>query len=98
MDSVNKTLMEAKGMQTEGDAKRAMDIYAQLKNTPAANQYILDLKEAAERKKQRAAGFYQEALPRAVKSGDLTEVSRQWNQIAGSIWDDPIMQKWKPAK
>jgi len=98
MDSVNKTLMEAKGMQTEGDALRAQQTYARLANTPAANEYILDLKEAGERKKQRAAAFFEEALPIARQTGDLTEISRRWRKIAGSIWDDPIMKKWENVK
>lgn len=94
MDSVNKSLMEAKGIQTEGDAMRAQKIFASIKNVDVANQYILDLKEAAERKKQRAAAFYEDAIPIARQSGDLTEINRRWRKIAGSIWDDPILQKW----
>jgi len=94
MESVNRELNQAKGPQTDQDAKRAQSLFAQLGNTPQANQFLLDYREAAERQKQRAAAFHTDALPLATSSGDMTEVTRRWRKVAGSIWDDPAMQKW----
>ena len=94
LENVNKELNLAKGPQTDQDAQRAQSIFAQLGNTPRANEFLLDYRQAAEHQKQRAAAFHQDALPLATNSGDLSEVSRRWRKVAGSIWDDPIMQKW----
>lgn len=90
-----EVLNAAKGMQTEGDADRAKATYAKLSNTPQANQFILDLAEANARRDKLKAGFYSEAMPVARNSGDFTAVDRKWGQIQRSVWDDPIMAKWK---
>lgn len=88
-------LNEAKGPQTEGDASRASKTYAQLGNTPRANEFILDMAQAqAERDKQRQR-FYSAALPIARNKGDLTEVDREWQARQPSIFDMPTMSKWK---
>lgn len=88
----------AKGPQTDQDAARAQSIFAQLNNTPQANQFLLDYREAVERYKQRAAAFHQDGIAIASNTGDLSEVSRRWRKVAGSIWDDPVMQKWERRK
>lgn len=98
MENVNKELNLAKGPQTDQDAARAQSIFAQLNNTPQANQFLLDYREAVERYKQRAAAFHQDGIAIASNTGDLSEVSRRWRKVAGSIWDDPIMQKWERRK
>lgn len=87
-----------KGTQTEGDAKRVQQTFMQLSNTPYANQYIADLARAKANRDSRKAAFYQEAYPIALQSGDLTEVDRRWMKLQGSIWDDPVLQKYKGAK
>lgn len=88
-------LNNAKGAQTDRDASRAQQTYAQLGNTPQANEFILDMAQAtAERDKAKAA-FYDNALPIAKAKGDLTEVSREWSKRMPSIFDMPIMQRWK---
>lgn len=94
LENVNKELNLAKGPQTDQDAQRAKSIFVQLGNTPQANEFLLDYRQAAEQQKKRAAAFHADALPLATNSGDLSEVSRRWRKVAGSIWDDPIMQKW----
>jgi hypothetical protein len=98
MENVNKELNLAKGPQTDQDAARAQSIFAQLNNTPQANQFLLDYREAVERYKQRAAAFHQDGIAIASNTGDLSEVSRRWRKVAGSIWDDPIMKKWENVK
>lgn len=98
MENVNKELNLAKGPQTDQDAARAQSIFAQLGNTPQANQFLLDYREAVERYKQRAAAFHQDGIAIASNTGDLSEVSRRWRKVAGSIWDDPVMQKWERRK
>lgn len=98
MENVNKELNLAKGPQTDQDAARAQSIFAQLNNTPQANQFLLDYREAVERYKQRAAAFHQDGIAIASNTGDLSEVSRRWRKVAGSIWDDPVMQKWERRK
>lgn len=90
-----EVLNTAKGPQTEGDADRAKATFAALKNTNEANQFILDLAEANARRDKLKAQFYGEAMPVARDSGDMTAVDRKWQQIQRSVWDDPIMAKWR---
>jgi hypothetical protein len=93
-----EVLNNAKGPQTEGDAERAKQTFAALKNTPRANEFIIDLAEAAARRDKLKSQFYAEAMPVARDAGDLTAVDRKWAQIQRSVWDDPIMAKWKTGK
>ena len=90
-----EVLNTAKCPQTEGDADRAKATFAALKNTNEANQFILDLAEANARRDKLKAQFYGEAMPVARDSGDMTAVDRKWQQIQRSVWDDPIMAKWR---
>lgn len=94
MERLWTTLNAAKGPQTEGDADRARATWAQLQNTPQANQYILDLAEARAKRDAKRAQYYADALPLAVQEGDLTKVDREWSKIQPSVWSDPILQKY----
>lgn len=94
MDRLMKKQVEQKGTATEGDAKRINQTYVSLQNTPAANDFILDLAQAQANQDQRRAQYYEAALPLAQKAGDLTRVDREWRKIKGSIWADPILQRW----
>jgi hypothetical protein len=94
MERLWTTLNAAKGPQTEGDADRAKATWAQLRNTPQANQYILDLAEARAKREAMRAQYYADALPLAIQEGDLTKVDREWNKIQSSIWSDPNLQKY----
>lgn len=85
---------EQKGPQTENDAKRVQETFVSLGNTPRANQFMLDFAEAQANMKERKAQYYQEALPYARQGNDLTQIDRRWSKVSGSIWSDPIMQKW----
>lgn len=98
MKQLVSTFEGQKGTQTEGDAKRVQQTFAQLANTPYANQYIADLARAKANRDARKAAFYQDAYPIALQTGDLTEVDRRWMKLQGSIWNDPVLQKYKGAK
>ncbi|MGL4641118.1 MAG: hypothetical protein ACRCVX_15490, partial [Shewanella sp.] len=93
---VNEILLEAKGVQTEGDAQRARDQFAQLKDPMLANQFTLDIAEAAANLQVQKAKYYQQGMGFAQqnKLGDLSEINRRWSKNNLSIWDDPVMQKW----
>ncbi len=95
MDRLQKNLMQQKGPQTEGDANRASKTFVSLANTPEANAFILDYAQAQANADLRKADFYREALPLAQQGQDLTRVDREWQKVSGSIWDDPLMQRWK---
>lgn len=95
MDRLQKNLMLQKGPQTEGDANRASKTFVSLANTPEANAFILDYAQAQANADLRKADFYREALPLAQQGQDLTRVDREWQKVSGSIWDDPLMQRWK---
>ena len=94
MDRLQTSLIAQKGTQTEGDAERAGKTFASIKNTPEANQFILDFAQAKANMDQRRADYYQQAQPLAQRTGDLTRVDREWKKIQGSVWADPILQKW----
>ncbi|WP_085695346.1 MULTISPECIES: hypothetical protein [unclassified Pseudomonas] len=95
MDRLLTVLGAQKGPQTEGDADRASKTFVSLKNTPEANTFILDLAEAKANQDARKAQFYQDALPQAQKEGDLMRIDREWRNIQGSIWNDPILSRWQ---
>ncbi|MET3390635.1 hypothetical protein ABIC33_001258 [Variovorax sp. 1140] len=94
MDRLMTTLQAQKGPQTEGDAQRAQQTFVKLGNTPEANAFIMDFAQAKANMDQRKAQYYEAALPLAQKAGDLTRVDREWRKIQGSIWADPILQRW----
>lgn len=98
MDRLLTVLQAQKGPQTEGDSTRAQQTFAQLKNTPAANQFIADFARAKANMDARRAQFYQDALPLAQQTGDLNEVDRRWAKIQGSIWNDPVLQPYLRSK
>ncbi|VTU20127.1 hypothetical protein SRS16CHR_02580 [Variovorax sp. SRS16] len=95
MDRLQTSLIAQKGTQTEGDAQRAGQTFASLKNTPEANQFILDFAQAKTNADLAKAKFYESALPLAQKKGDLTAVDRAWRQVGYSVWNDPVLQQWK---
>lgn len=94
MTNLKTQLDAAAGPQTEGDADRASKLFAQLKNTPQANAFILDVMEAKAQRDAAKAKFYQGALPIAQREGDLAAVDREWSARAPSIFDMPSMKKW----
>ena len=88
-------LNAAKGPQTEGDADRARKTFAKVSNTPEANKFIMDLAEATAKRDMNKAAYYNEAAQLAKEDGNYTRIDSEWRKIQRSVWDDPIMQKWK---
>lgn len=86
------------GTQTENDAKRFEETFARLSNTQEANRFIADMLKAKAENDLRKSKFYEFAMPHARDDGDLTIVDREWAKKERSLWDSPIMQKWKNKK
>jgi len=91
-ESLVDTLAKQKGPQTETDAKNIQKTFAQLKNTPQANQFLLDVAEAKALQDRRKMGFYEKAMasndPRI--RGNLPSISENWSKISGSVFDIPL--------
>lgn len=94
MTNLQTVLNAAKGPQTEGDADRASKTFAQLRNTPQANEFVLDILEAKAQRDAMKAAFFQQALPIARQKGDLQEVEREWMKRAPSVFSMPSMKRW----
>lgn len=94
MTQVNSVLNLAKGPQTDQDARRAQQTFAGIEKTPQANQFLLDYAQAVAERQKRRSDFYQQAMPLARSTGDLTAVDRSWSKIDKSIWDNPVMRRW----
>lgn len=90
-------LNDAKGPQTEGDAERAKATWMQLRNTPQANAFIMDMMEAKAKRDKLKAEFYNDGYQIAAQDGNFARIDKEWRKIQRSIWDDPQMAKWKPA-
>jgi hypothetical protein len=92
-----KYLQDQKGPQTEGDAARAAQMFAQLKNTPEANDLILDMAQAKNNAAIRKADYYEKAVKIAQQRGiPLSEVDSQYRKVQQSLWADPVMSRWAP--
>lgn len=89
---VYEGLNAATGPQTEGDAKRFTQTLANLGNTPAANQFQLDMAEAMARKDIEKAAFFDKFIPKA--GADAYKVAAFWREHEKSVWKDPILQKY----
>lgn len=88
-------LNAAKGIQTEGDAQRAMQTFAQLENTPRANAFILDLTAATQRLAKEKAAYFAQEVQRRKGSGDLSGIEADWQQRAPSLWEMPELKgRW----
>jgi hypothetical protein len=85
------------GVQTEGDAKRSMATLASLGNTPQANEFIKDFARATNNAVLAKAQFYSAAHNHALERGEsnLTKIDATWRKANYSIWDDPVMARWK---
>lgn len=92
--NLQTVLNAAKGPQTEGDSERASKTFAQLRNTPQANEFMLDLAQAKAERDAMRAQFYEMALPIARDKGDLTEVEREWIKRQPSVFTMQSMSRW----
>lgn len=89
--------MQQAGVQTEGDAKRSQATLASLGNTPQANEFIKDFAQATNNAVLAKAQFYNSAHNHALERGEsnLSKLDMTWRKAGYSIWDDPIMARWK---
>ena len=83
------------GPQTEKDFKNIQQTWVQIGNTPQANAFILDLAEARANAAKRKAEFYGKAMSIADTRKDYLSVDAHWQKVQRSLFDDPVMQKWK---
>jgi len=87
------TLSKQKGPQTDKDFTNLQKTYAQLKNTPQANQFLLDVVEAKALQDQRKAGYFQKAASIPELRSNLPAITNEWGKVAGSVFDLPIQGK-----
>ena len=92
MDRLMISLRAQKGPQTEGDADRASKTFALLKNTPQANDFILDLAEANALRDKMRQEFYQQYIPHY--RNDLSRIDAAWEEFSPSIFELGNMGKW----
>lgn len=86
------------GPQTEKDFKNIQQTWVKIGNTPQANAFILDLAEARANAAKRKAEFYGKAMSIADTPKDYLSVDAHWQKVQRSLFDDPVMQKWKPQQ
>jgi len=87
------TLSKQKGPQTDKDFTNLQKTYAQLKNTPQANQFLLDVAEAKAIQDQRKSGYYQKAASMPELRSNLSAITNEWGKISGSIFDVPLTDR-----
>ena len=87
------TLSKQKGPQTDKDFTNLQKTYASLKNTPQANQFLLDVAEAKAMQDQRKAGYYQKAASMPEVRNNLSAITNEWDKISGSIFDVPLTDR-----
>jgi hypothetical protein len=87
------TLAKQKGPQTDKDFANLQKTYAQLKNTPQANQFLLDVVEAKAMQDQRKAGYFQKAASIPELRSNLSAITNEWGKVSGSMFDLPIQGK-----
>jgi hypothetical protein len=87
------TLSKQKGPQTDKDFANLQKTYASLKNTPQANQFLLDVVEAKAMQDQRKAGYFQKAASIPELRSNLSAITNEWGKVSGSMFDLPIQGK-----
>lgn len=88
---------ELSGTQTEGDAQRFMATLPTLGSTPKAKAFIEDFMEASANRLLRRRDYFADQMEAMQQAGryDLNEIERRWTKIDRSLWDDPVMEKWR---
>jgi soluble lytic murein transglycosylase-like protein len=79
MKNLLAELVAQKGPQTEGDASRALKTFAQLGNTPEANQFALDYADAVAQRKQDMANYVYQ-VGRENYEGDSFKAKSDWQK------------------
>lgn len=76
--AVMSTLMQQKGVQTEGDAERASKTWANLQNTPEGNKWVNQYARNIAKRKIEESRFKQSVLSRT--KGDIYTAENLWNE------------------
>lgn len=92
-ESLVDTLAGQKGVQTKSDFDNIQKTYARLKNTPQANQFLLDVAEAKAMQDQRKSGYYQKAASMPELRNNLSAITNEWGKVAGSMFEVPLTDR-----
>jgi hypothetical protein len=94
-ESLVDTLSKQKGPQTKADFENIQKTYANLQNTPQANQFLLDVAEAKAIEDQRKANYYQEAAAMPQVRGNLPAITNAWQKHTekDSLFNVPLTDK-----
>ena len=92
-ESLVDTLSKQKGPQTDKDFTNLQKTYANLKNTPQANQFLLDVAEAKAMQDQRKSSYYQKAASMPEVRSNLSAITNEWGKVAGSIFEVPLTDR-----
>jgi hypothetical protein len=83
---------ELKGQTSDRDMESARNTYVRIKNTPAANQFLLDNIEAQAIWKKQKGKFVRDWFE---ERDTYRGAEAAWEAQAPSLFDMPPMQKWK---
>ena len=75
--AVMSALLEQKGVQTEGDAQRAAQTWANIGNTPEGNKWINDYKKNVTQRTIDRSRFLRQAIK---KTGDYDTALQMWDE------------------
>ena len=81
--AVMSALADQKGVQTEGDAQRAMQTWVSISNSPEANRWINTYQRNLAERRILRAEFIQEALWRS--NGNIQEAERAWKEYSRNL-------------
>lgn len=79
--------LEQKGVQTDADAQRMAQTFAQIRNTPEGNEFILRAAEAQSSRAMERAEFYQRWR---AERGTLDGAGEAWNRV---IRETPLVYR-----
>jgi hypothetical protein len=94
-ESLVDTLSKQKGPQTDKDFTNIQKTYAQLQNTPQANQFLLDVAEAKAMEDKRKSDYFQDAAAMPQVRGNLSSITNAWKKHTekDSLFDVPLTDK-----
>jgi hypothetical protein len=85
---------ELKGQTSDRDMESARKTFARIKNTPAANDFMLDNLEAQSIWKKEKGKFFRDWYE---EKDTYKGAEGAWEEQAPSIFDMPSMQKWRSS-
>lgn len=91
--AVMKSLLDQKGVQTEGDAQRAAKTWASLGNSPAGNLWINQYARNVARREMEYAEFMDNEMDR--NGGNLHQAKKAWREYVKKL---PSVVPDAPAK